>query len=81
MRSSPRRLLSYASFLALLVLDAIALVAILIAQVLGAPMPIAWAAAVVLVAVASPALLRWADTIFASGGNGGTIPPTGESFL
>lgn len=81
MRSSPRRLLSYASFVALLAMDAIALAAILIVQVLGTPMPIAWAAAAVLVAVASPALLRWADTIFARGGNGRTIPPTGESFL
>ena len=81
MRSYPRRLLSYASFVALLVLDAIALAAILIVQVLGAPMPIAWGVAAILVAMASPALLRWADKIFARGGNGGTIPPTGESFL
>ncbi|KGM55769.1 hypothetical protein N800_11655 [Lysobacter daejeonensis GH1-9] len=81
MRSSPRRLLSYASFVALLALDAIALTAILIVQVLGAPMPIAWAAAAVVVAMVFPALLRWADKIFAKGGNDGTIPRAGESFL
>ena len=81
MRSSPRRLLSYASFIALLVLDAIALAAILIAQVFGAPMPVAWGAAAVLVAMASPALVRATDRIFARGGNDATIPRTGESFL
>jgi hypothetical protein len=81
MRPSPRRLLSYASFVALLALDAVALVAILIVQILGAPMPIAWGVAAILVAMASPALLRWADTLFARVGNDDTIPRTGESFL
>lgn len=81
MRSSPRRLLSYASFVALLALDAVALVAILIVQVLDAPMPIAWGVAAILVAMASPALLRWADKLFAKVGDDDTIPRTGESFL
>lgn len=81
MRPSPRRLLSYASFVALLVLDAIALAALLMVQLLEAPMPIAWGAAVVLVTMVSPAFLRWADRVFAKGGNGGTIPGTGETFL
>lgn len=81
MRSSPRRLLSYASFVALLALDAVALVAILIVQVLDAPMPIAWGVAAILVAMASPALLRWADKLFAKVRDDDTIPRTGESFL
>lgn len=81
MRSSPRRLLSYASFVALLALDAVALVAILIVQVLEAPMPIAWGVAAILVAMASPALLRWADKLFAKVRDDDTIPRTGESFL
>lgn len=81
MRSSPRRLLSYASFVALLALDAVALVAILIVQVLEAPMPIAWGVAAILVAMASPALLRWADKLFAEVRDDDTIPRTGESFL
>lgn len=81
MRSSPRRLLSYASFVALLVLDAIALAALLISQVLGAPMPIAWTVAAILVAMAVPALLRWANKVFARRGSDATIPQAGESFL
>jgi hypothetical protein len=44
-------------------------------------MPIAWTAAAMLVAMAVPALLRWANKVFASGARGGTIPRTGESFL
>ena len=81
MPTSPRRLLSYASFVALLAVDAIALASLLIVQVFGAPLPIAWVAAAMLVGMASPALLRWADKVFAMAGIGATIPRTGESFL
>lgn len=84
MRAPPRRLLSYASFVALLVLDTIALAALFISQILGAPMPIAWTAAAILVAMAAPALLRWANKVFARGDRAerdDTIPRTGESFL
>lgn len=78
---SPRRLLSYASFVALLVLDAVALASLLFVQLLGAPLPVAWAAAGVLAAMAAPALLRLADKVFAMARNARTIPQAGESFL
>jgi hypothetical protein len=81
MRATPRRLLSYASFVALLVVDAVALVSLLIVQLLGAPMPVAWLAAAVLAALAAPALLRVADKVFAMAREQRTIPQTGESFL
>lgn len=81
MRATPRRLLSYASFLALLFLDAVALVSLLIVQLLGAPLPIAWLAAGILAMMAAPALLRLADKVFASEHGDRTIPQAGESFL
>lgn len=81
MRATPRRLLSYASFVALLVLDAVALLSLLIVQLLGAPMPIAWLAAALLAAMAAPALLKVADRVFAMAREHRTIPQTGESFL
>ena len=84
MRATPRRHLSYATFLALLVLDAVALVSLLLVQVLGAPLPIAWLAAGLLAVLAAPALLRLADKVFATARNERserTIPNTGESFL
>ena len=81
MNATPRRLLSYASFVALLVLDAVALVSLLLVQVLGAPMPIAWVAAGLLATLAAPALLRLADKVFAMARNDRTIPQAGESFL
>lgn len=81
MRATPRRLLSYASFVALLVVDAVALVSLLIVQLLGAPMPVAWLAAAVLAALAAPALLRVADKVFAMAREQRTIPQAGESFL
>ena len=61
MRATPRRHLSYATFLALLVLDAVALVSFLLVQVLGVPLPIAWLAAGLLTVLATPALLRLHD--------------------
>jgi len=81
MRATPRRHLSYATFLALLVLDAVALVSILIVQLLGAPLPVAWLAAGVITLMATPALLRLADKVFAMARSERTIPNTGESFL
>lgn len=81
MRAAPRRLLSYASFLALLFLDAVALVSLLIVQLLGAPLPIAWLAAGIITMMATPALLRLADNVFATPRSDRTIPQAGESFL
>ena len=81
MRASPRRLLSYASFVGLLLLDVVALLSLLIVQLLGAPMPVAWLVAAMLAAVAAPALLRVADKVFAMAREHRTIPQTGESFL
>jgi hypothetical protein len=81
MRASPRRLLSYASFVGLLLLDVVALLSLLIVQLLGAPMPVAWVAAGILAALAVPALLKLADKVFEMARNGGTVPDTGESFL
>ncbi len=81
MRATPRRHLSYASFLALLVLDAVALVSLLLVQVLGVPLPIAWLVAGLLTVLAVPALLRLADKMFSMARSERTIPNTGESFL
>ena len=81
MNAMPRRLLSYASFVALLVLDVVALASLLLVQLLGAPMPLAWLAAAILAAMAAPALLRLADKVFAMARNDRTIPQAGESFL
>lgn len=81
MRATPRRHLSYATFLGLLVLDAVALVSFLLVQVLGVPMPIAWLAAGLLTALAAPGLLRVADKMFSLARSERTIPNTGESFL
>lgn len=81
MRATPRPLLSYASFVALLVVDVVALVSLLLVQALGAPMPVAWIVAAVLAAMASPALLKVADKVFAWARNGATIPSAGGSFL
>jgi len=84
MRATPRRHLSYATFLALLVLDAVALVSFLLVQLLGVPMPIAWLAAGLLTVLATPGLLRVADKMFSlarSDRSERTIPNTGESFL
>ena len=81
MRATPRRLLSYASFVALLVVDVVALASLLIVQLLGAPMPVAWVAAAILAAMAAPALLRLADKVFVMARNDRTIPQAGESFL
>jgi hypothetical protein len=71
----------YASFVALLVLDAVALVSLLIVQLLGAPIVVAWGAAGILITMASPALLRVADKMFAMARSDQTIPLPGESFL
>ena len=81
MRATPRRHLSYATFLALLVLDAVALVSLLLVQVLGVPLPIAWLVAGLLTVLAVPALLRLADKMFSMARSERTIPNTGESFL
>lgn len=81
MRATPRRHLSYATFLGLLVLDAVALVSLLLVQVLGAPLPIAWLVAGLLTVLAVPALLRLADKVFAMARSESTVPNTGESFL
>ncbi len=81
MRVTPRPFLSYASFVALLVLDVVALASLLLVQLLGAPMPVAWLAAAILAAMAAPALLRLADKVFAMARSDRTIPQTGESFL
>ena len=81
MNAMPRRLLSYASFVALLVLDVVSLASLLLVQLLGAPMPLAWLAAAILAAMAAPALLRLADKVFAMARNDRTIPQAGESFL
>lgn len=81
MRATPRRHLSYASFLVLLVVDAVALVSLLMVQLLGVPMPIAWPAAGMLTIAALPALLRLADKVFEMARSARTIPNTGESFL
>ena len=81
MRASPRRFLSYASFVGLLLLDVVALLSLLIVQLLGAPMPVAWVAAGIVSAMAVPALLRVADQVFEWARSESTIPQTGESFL
>ena len=81
MPASPRRLLSYASFFGLLLLDVVALLSLLIVQLLGAPMPVAWVAAAMLAVLASPALLRVVDKVFEMARTETTIPNTGESFL
>jgi len=81
MRASPRRLLSYASFVGLLLLDVVALLSLLIVQLLGAPMPVAWVVAVIGAAIAVPALLKVADKVFEMARNEYTIPNAGDSFL
>lgn len=81
MPASPRRLLSYASFVVLLVLDAVALFSLLMVQLLGAPMLVAWGVAGVLVTMAAPTLLRLADKVFVMARSEQTIPHAGESFL
>ena len=81
MRAPPRHLLSYASFFALLVLDAVALVSILLVQAFDAPLPIAWLVAGLLTAVAAPVLLRLSDKVFAMARSEPTIPNAGGSFL
>jgi hypothetical protein len=81
MRATPRHLLSYTSFVALLVLDVVALISLLLVQLLGAPMVIAWVAAGVLAGMAAPALLRLTDKVFAMAQSDRTIPQAGESFL
>jgi hypothetical protein len=81
MRATPRRSLSYASFVFLLALDAVTLISLLLDQILGAPLLVAWLAAAVVTAFAAPALLRVTDKLFAMAGSGPTIPQTGESFL
>jgi len=81
MRASPRRLLSYASFVGLLLLDVVALVSLLIVQLLGAPMVVAWVAAGVLAALAVPALMQVADKVFDWARSEPVVPDTGESFL
>ena len=81
MRAMPRRFLSYASFVALLVVDVVALASLLMVQLLGARLPLAWLAAAILAAMAGPALLRLANKVFAMARESRTIPHTGESFL
>ena len=81
MRATPRRHLSYATFLALLVLDVVALVSFLLVQVLGVPLTIAWLAAGLLTVLAAPGLLRVADKMFSLARSERTVPNTGESFL
>ena len=81
MRATPRRHLSYASFLALLVLDVVALLSFLMVQLLAVPLPVAWLAAGLLTVLAAPVLLRLADKVFATARSESTIPNTGESFL
>jgi hypothetical protein len=81
MRATPRRSLSYASFVFLLALDAVTLISLLSVQVLGAPLLVAWVGAGVLTVLAMPALLWMTDKVFAMARSGRTIPQTGESFL
>ena len=64
MRATPRRHLSYATFLAPRGRDVGALVSFLLVQVLGVPLPIAWLAAGLLTVLAAPGLLRVADKMF-----------------
>ena len=81
MRATPRRSLSYASFVFLLALDAVTLISLLLDQILGAPLLVVWIAAGILTALAIPALVRVTDKVFAMARSGRTIPQTGESFL
>ena len=81
MRATPRRFLSYASFVFLLALDVVTLISLLSVQLLGAPLLVAWVGAGVLTALATPALARVADKVFAMARSDRTIPQTGGSFL
>jgi membrane protein YdbS with pleckstrin-like domain len=80
MRASPRRHLSYASFVLLLAVDVLALLALLFNQLVTVGPGVVWLLSAVLTAGAMPALLRLADKVFAMARALRNVPVTGESF-
>ena len=80
MGTRPRHLLSYASFVTLLVVDVVGLVSLLMVQLLGAPIAVSWVVAGVIATMTSPALLWLADKMFAIGPQRADHPTTGRIF-
>ncbi len=80
MRTSPRRHLSYASFVLLLAVDVLALLALTFNQLVTVGPGVVWLLAAALTAVSMPALLHLADRVFAMARATRNIPYTGESF-
>lgn len=80
MRTSPRRHLSYASFVLLLAVDVLALLALAFNQLVTVGPGAVWLLAAAVTAVSMPALLRAADKVFALARNMRNVPYTGESF-
>lgn len=80
MRPLPRRHLSYASLVLLLVVDLIALIAIVMDQWLGIGQGWAWLLAVGATVMAMPALLWLADRVFAAAATGGHVAISGGTI-
>ncbi|WP_165967424.1 hypothetical protein [Luteimonas aestuarii] len=80
MRSSPRRHLSYASFMLLLAADVLVLSIVVLDQLLTVPEAWLVGLSAVLTLAAMPALLKLSDAVFAMARRHRNVPWTGESF-
>lgn len=80
MRAFPRRHVSYASFVLLLAVDVIALLALLFNHLVTVGPGWVWLLAAGVTAAAMPALLRLADKVFAMARAQRNVPVAGESF-
>ncbi|MCR6664083.1 MAG: hypothetical protein NVV60_13275 [Luteimonas sp.] len=80
MRPSPRRHLSYASFMLLLAADVLVLSVLLLNQWLDVAQPWLWVLSAMVTAAVMPALLKLSDKVFAMARSSRNIPWTGESF-
>lgn len=80
MRPSPRRHLSYASFVLLLAVDVLALLALAFNQLVTVGPGLLWLLAAAATALLMPALLKVADRVFAMARAVRNVPHAGESF-